>query len=955
MTAGDETGGRPSGLEALAAPTADIPLPGHKPAPRAAPVSSPALDRAVALHRAGKHDEALKAYDAILLETPGDPRIWVNQGVVLRALGRLDAAAACYRRAIALDPGNAGIHSNLGNVLRLAGHLDEALDCQQRALRLDPANHAAEYNTALILRDVGKTGEALTYFDRAIAGGHARPEVMVEHAMTLLAAGDYARGFQAYEARLSLPNAAPAGSDAPPWDGGPLEGKSILVQGESGTRDTITFLRYLPALAARGAKVMVSATAALAGLAAALPGVALVVPAGRRAPASDWRIALNSLPLLFGTQPDTVPQEVPYLAVPPGRRPRQWVAPAASGERKVGLVWSDQGRDRAGRVPPFALFLRLAGLKGIALYRLQTGAAAAQRDEHASAALVRDLAGDFTDLTDAAEAIGQLDLVLGVDSAALLLAGALGRPGMVVLPTGADWRWGAAGDRSPWFPSLRVFRQDEPGAWDALFARLAEALGGTDAAAAAPPPEAKSVARRAAPPAPPVQPPPARSPPQPPLAQPLPVRAAPPLKPSPAAPELAASIGPRHAVRRFLEEHVAPVDVLVEAGAGREGYALGVARRHAGQLRAILVETQADMLEALRKEAEGAGLVGAVETLRAGLGAKASPPRAAIAPRTTVDALLRDRPDRAGRVFLCLGTGERVGEIVAGAMDLLAQRRIAAILWRAEAEDGAAGARVDALLDDLAAVGFGHFRLPDDDLGGRLMPYVRLAEPATVFSLAPGIERRSGYVGAPRGGQPLLDGPRYASLDTAQRRARTAALAARRSTDAARWADPANLEDGAEERALLAAPHLLRAGAHEAVVLDLGCGLQRLAHHLPRGTRYVPADLALRGADTVLIDLNQGEFPPGAFDSVAMLDVLEFVHDAAGLLQRARAASGRLVLTYRLSDGYDHDQRAEAGWFNAFSRSVLESHLAIAGWLVGAHHRAGPYDLFVCNAADTGV
>jgi hypothetical protein len=413
--------------------------------------------------------------------------------------------------------------------------------------------------------------------------------------------------------------------------------------------------------------------------------------------------------------------------------------------------------------------------------------------------------------------------------------------------------------------------------------------------------------------------------------------------------------GPRQAVGRFLDEHLALGAILVEAGADGEGFAMGAVLRRPGQVRVIAVGTRAHALAELRRQAERAGQAAVLETLRAGLGARVAPALADAPPRTTLDALLAERRELAGRVFLCLGAGVRVDEAIAGAMDLIAQRRLAAIIWRTAMDGGPDAARRAGVLDNLARLGFGHFRLPDDDLGGKLMPYVSLPEPATVFSLSPSIERRAGYVGAPSGGAPLLEEPRYALLDAAQRRARTAALAAARGTDAARWADPANLAEGAEERARLAGPHLVLPGRAEATVLDLGAGLLRLERHLPEGTRYVPADLALRSADTVLVDLNQGEFPAGTFDAVAMLDVLEFVHDAPGLLQRARAASGRLVLSYRLSDGCDAEARAESGWFNAFTRSVLESHLAIAGWMVARHQRAGPYDLFVCEAADAGA
>lgn len=950
------------------------------PAPAAGDAAPAAVDRAIALQRAGQHADAIKVYEAILREQPGEIRAWVNLGVSLRSSGRLPASVAAYRRALALQPDSAGIWGNLGNVLRQLGQRDEAIACQERALALEPGGPGALYNLALLLCDLGRWREALACFDRAIAAGRPRPELRLDRAMALIAAGDYLAGFAGFEARLELPEAAPTGSAAPLWDGAPLDGKSILVQVEQGPRDTLTFLRYVPALAARGGRVTVAAPATMAEMIAALPGVALVVPAGRAAPPTDLRVALNSLPRLFQTQPDTVPQDVPYLRLPAGRVRRDWLGTAPGDTAlKIGIVWADRprgraaDRDRWARACPFPEFLRLAGIPGTVLFRLQTGPAAADRDRHGAGALVRDPAGEFGDLIQAAELIDQLDLVVGVDSAATILAGALGKPGMVVLPPGSDWRWvgpesGDRADRTPWFPTLRLFRQQPGEDWAPLFdriaqtvARIAAGVAGNQAAprvagvlAVAPAilPAASSSApdEPAARPSADVTPAPVAVAPAPLFvraAEHAPPVAAPdePAAAGLAGAELAAS-GPT-AVAAFLRAQLDPQSLLVDVGAGLHGLIDALPGRGAeGGMQAIAIGTDASALAALRAAAEEAGMAGAVETVHAGLGAKSVPAASEAPPQTTLDTLLADRGDLAGRrLLLHLGPDLRMAEIVAGALDLLAQQRIAALLWHADPGQfaGAGAERWTRLLDSLSQLGFRHFRLPHDARGGKLVPYVPLPEATTVFSLARGVTAAGAYVGAgdPEGG---ID---YATLDAATRHDRTALLMAKHGTDVGRWAHASSLAAGAEERAALAAPHLAGAGG----VLDLGAGLMALQRHLPPETRYVPADLVKRRADTVLVDLNQGDFPEGSFGAVAMLDVLQFVHDGAGVLARARAAARRLVLIYPLSDGQDTEQRVEAGWFNAFSRATLESQLARAGWAVALHRQEDGYDLFVCDAA----
>jgi Flp pilus assembly protein TadD len=840
----------PSGLEALATPVSDLPIPGPdeakpmaamgpgletpvvpaKIAPMGQPRPPTGAEQAAALHRAGRTDEAIQSYTTVLKEDPGDARAWANLGVALRTRGRLEAAAACYRRSLAIEPKSAAVLSNLGNVLRMLGRHEEATQCQRRALEADPAYLIAAYNMGLQLRDVGLYREAVGYFDRAIAGGYARPEVLLDRAYALLSLGDYVQGFAEYEWRLKLPSAPNPPSPAPEWDGGAIQGKSILVHVEPGPRDTVTFLRYLPLLGARGARVVVLAPASMAGLIAALPGVAEVLTQGKP-PATDLRAPLNSLPRLFGTTAETILAQTPYLHVPAGR-PKRERAPAPPGVLKVGVSWAERAADpdRAARACPFPQFLRLAGVAGAQLYRLQTGAAAAERDQHGAGALIRDFAGEFGDLADAAEAISQLDLVIGVDSPLVLLAGALGKPGFVALASNADWRWGAAGESSPWFPTLRLFRQRRPGDWEELFQRLTVALAARASGAAEPVPQApraapppptaaakpkraakrpgrKAVAAPApeakpvepAPPSPPLQAKPLRIPgilpdQKPPAAPPAspapsssppkiwpevdrrqtyapaqpaaggptgserrasyapvsaPAPSPPPAKPvpepSPAAkkeppaeepaplpapmPELPAAFGaaldalaaqdaPRAAVRRFLDRHLKPREAVIEVGVGNGLVSLAAAARHLGRVNAVALDPDGDRIHALVTAAEGAGVALAIEALAVAAGARPTTGRTGAPATVTLDGLLADRPELGRRqVFLVLDTEGREPEIVAGALELFAKGRVAAMLWRrSKIYDEPAGAkRFERLLEDLGGLGFRHFRIDPAD------------------------------------------------------------------------------------------------------------------------------------------------------------------------------------------------------------------------------------------------
>lgn len=428
------------------------------------------LRMATQAHEAGRLDEALAAYFQLAAAWPDDADLHNNLGAALRGVGRFDASVAHHRRALALRPDDPLLLTNLGNALREAEQPGQALPYLQQAVALAPSLPQAHLDLGLCLRDLGRLPEAIATLEEAERLAPEPARMTMELGVTRLLAGDM-EGFAQYEARRRLPELPPPEFRQPAWAGEGLAGRRILLYPEQGLTDALMFVRYAGALKLRGASVLVLCQAALADLLRTCADIDDVVREGDPLPAFDCHCAFASLPGLLGIEADPT-RQTPYLSAPAASRLR--IERSSGSALAVGLYWSAGGGRNADRrrSVPFAEMLALAGDHRLQLFGLQGGTR--QQDIALSGAqgLVHDVGGAIFDFAEAAAALVQLDLLLAVDAPLAHLAGALGVPTWLLLPTTSDWRWGATGSRSLWYPSVRIYRQTIPGDWSAPLERI---------------------------------------------------------------------------------------------------------------------------------------------------------------------------------------------------------------------------------------------------------------------------------------------------------------------------------------------------------------------------------------------------------------------------------------------------------------------------------------------------
>jgi predicted negative regulator of RcsB-dependent stress response len=419
------------------------------------------------LEAAGEHLRA-----ALALE-PKLPQAHYNLGNLLEKQAALEEAAASFRRAAQLAPEFYEAHNNLGAVLLKAGKPAGALASFERALALNPRHAEAHHNLGNTLADLGRDADALASYRQAVALDPAHVQAAFAEAMLTLLAGELRVGFEQYESRWRLETLPPRGFAAPLWNGEDLAGRTILLHAEQGYGDTIQCLRYVPQVAARGGRIVLEVPTELLGLARRLPEIDELVARGDALPEFELQCPLFSLPRAFGTTLDSIPAPVPYLGAAPEAvarwRERLGTAPGL----KVGIAWagSPMHRSDAQRSIAIEQWLPLLRLEGVRWFSLQAGARAADL-ARLPEGLVTDLALELRDFAETAAAIRNLDLVIAVDTAVAHLAGALGSPAFVLLRERPDWRWLLGRDDSPWYPTLRLFRQRRAGDWEDVLRRV---------------------------------------------------------------------------------------------------------------------------------------------------------------------------------------------------------------------------------------------------------------------------------------------------------------------------------------------------------------------------------------------------------------------------------------------------------------------------------------------------
>lgn len=433
------------------------------------------------IHEQGALQQAADCYRRALELKPQWVAAAHGLGDVLKAQGRLDEAVACYRRALELQPASAVTLNGLGNALRELERTQEAIACYRRALEMQPTFAEAHHNWGLALKEAGELEPALACFRRALELRPDYAHAHTNHAMALLLAGDWRQGWPEYEWRWQCKGVAPRHFPQPLWDGSPLRGKTILIHAEQGIGDTFQFVRYVPLVEQSGATVLLECEKALLPLLGELGNHRLI---GRRdpLPAFDTHAPLLSLPRIFQTTLDTVPVHIPYLHASPPLVEHWREKLREIRGYKIGINWESRPANGHWRLRdiPLRQFAGVAEIPGVRLISLQGGTARQQRAQECESFPVIDLGGDVDQahgaFMDTAAILPHLELVITSDTALAHLAGAMGVPVWVALPFAPDWRWMLGRSDSPWYPTMRLFRQPTSRDWESVFDAIQAAL-----------------------------------------------------------------------------------------------------------------------------------------------------------------------------------------------------------------------------------------------------------------------------------------------------------------------------------------------------------------------------------------------------------------------------------------------------------------------------------------------
>ncbi len=452
------------------------------------PVNPDALNvLGVALAEERRLGEAIVHFENATRVSPDCADAWLNRGVVLSDLGMFNDALASFEQVIALRPTETTGHARRAMTLYRLGRFRQAADAYEPILAEIGQDAAITANRATALLWTGRIDEATAGFDQAIALSPDSPSGWMNKALAQLLLGDLGEGFRNYEWRWRQPERAHAARSYPQprWTGQvPLAGRTILFYREQGFGDTIQFCRYASLAIRAGARVILEVQPSLVELSRTLPGAPTVIADGETPPPFDLHCPLMSLAIGFGTTLETIPAAIPYLRADPVRVAAWRDRPAPARGKRIGLVWAggsflghaDQAAIDRRRSMDLSTLAPLASVPGCEFVSLQLGSANEQIASSRPGFVSRNHLDRIGDFSDTAALIETLDLVIGVDTAVIHLAGALGKPVWLLNRFDTDWRWLLNRDDSPWYPTLRQFRQTTSGDWDSVVWRVVDAL-----------------------------------------------------------------------------------------------------------------------------------------------------------------------------------------------------------------------------------------------------------------------------------------------------------------------------------------------------------------------------------------------------------------------------------------------------------------------------------------------
>ncbi|HEV2694946.1 MAG TPA: tetratricopeptide repeat-containing glycosyltransferase family protein [Verrucomicrobiae bacterium] len=422
-------------------------------------------------NQAGRYPESVQWLEQAAGFLPPSVRIFSALGGAYDSAGDFQRAAEYYTRCLQLDPQCSEAWHQLGNVCYAQRNMELAAQAYRKAADLDPGNFAIWNNLANTLRQLEALPEAIAAYDRALAGRPDDAVIRANRGRTLLAAGRLAEGFRDHEFRWE-----PLGLrryPQPVWRGEHLPGKTLFVFAEQGVGDTIHFVRYLRLARSRVGRIILACQPSLISLLEHSACADVIIGAADAPPPFDTYVPLLHLPGVFNTTLESIPATVPYLS-PEGAIP---LPSTPTGHLKVGLTWAGNPAflDDAIRSIPLVGFAGILDISGVSFFSMQLNVPADDEAFFQSSSLIKTMTG-VKNFEETANLIRQLDLVISVDTAVAHLAGALGKPVWTLINRSPDWRWMLQRTDSPWYPTMRLYRQQRSEGWEPVLAQVAGEL-----------------------------------------------------------------------------------------------------------------------------------------------------------------------------------------------------------------------------------------------------------------------------------------------------------------------------------------------------------------------------------------------------------------------------------------------------------------------------------------------